>query len=192
KTSLIKIDWMTKMGKNLTSNLQFKLPIFGDAGVGKTTLTHRYLHGLFKDAYSHTIGVDFFLKRFEVDGKNVSLQIWDFAGEEKFRFLLPGIMNGANGTIFMFDITRYVTFQNLIKWLNVFNTANETHDQKVPAIIVGSKTDLEGLRTVPSEEGKKFVKEHKLVEYIECSSKTGENVEEIFKAITKIMISNVK
>jgi Ras-related protein Rab-11A len=183
---------MIKMGKNLTSTLQFKLPIFGDAGVGKTTLTHRYLHGLFKEAYSHTIGVDFFLKRFEVDGKNVSLQIWDFAGEEKFRFLLPGIMNGANGTILMFDITRYVTFQNLIKWLNVFNTANETHDQKVPVIIVGSKIDLEGLRTVPSDEGKKFVKEHKLVEYIECSSKNGENVEEIFKAITKIMISNVK
>ena len=106
------------MGKNLTSTLQFKLPIFGDAGVGKTTLTHRYLHGLFKESYHHTIGVDFFLKRFEMDGKKVSLQIWDFAGEEKFRFLLPGIINGAHGTIFMFDITRYVTFKNLTNWLS--------------------------------------------------------------------------
>ena len=180
------------MGKNSQTALQFKLPIFGDAGVGKTTLTHRYLHGLFKDSYHHTIGVDFFLKRIEVDGKSVSLQIWDFAGEEKFRFLLPGIMNGAHGTIFMFDITRYVTFQNVTNWLNVFNTANETHDQKVPAFLVGSKTDLEGLRTVPSEEGKKFVKENNLVEYIECSSKTGENIEKVFSAITKKMIGNVK
>ena len=183
---------MIEMGKNLTSALQFKLPIFGDAGVGKTTLTHRYLHGLFKESYHHTIGVDFFLKRFEVDGKNISLQIWDFAGEEKFRFLLPGIINGAHGTIFMFDITRYVTFKNLTNWLNVFKIANETHEQKVPILLVGSKTDLEGLRTVPSEEGKRFVKENNLMGYIECSSKTGENVEEIFKAITKIMISNIK
>ena len=183
---------MIEMGKNLTSTLQFKLPIFGDAGVGKTTLTHRYLHGLFKDSYHHTIGVDFFLKRIEIDGKKVSLQIWDFAGEEKFRFLLPGIINGAHGTIFMFDITRYITFKNLTNWLKVFKTANKTHDQKVPILLVGSKTDLLGLRTVPSEEGKKFVKENNLIGYIECSSKTGENVEEIFKAITKIMISNIK
>ena len=180
------------MGKNLTSALQFKLPIFGDAGVGKTTLTHRYLHGLFKESYHHTIGVDFFLKRFEMDGKKVSLQIWDFAGEEKFRFLLPGIINGAHGTIFMFDITRYVTFENITNWLTVFNKANETHDQKVPVLLVGSKTDLIGLRTVPPEEGKKFVKKNNLVGYIECSSKTGDNVESIFRVITKTMISNIK
>ena len=183
---------MIEMSKNLASAFQFKLPIFGDAGVGKTTLTHRYLHGLFKQSYHGTIGVDFFLKRFEIDGKNVSLQIWDFAGEAKFRFLLPGIINGANGTIFMFDLTRYVTFQNLTNWLDVFNKANETHGQKVPVLLVGSKTDLEGLRTVPSEEGKKFVKEHNLVGYIECSSKTGDNVEELFKTITKFMIKKIK
>ncbi len=180
------------MGKNLTSALQFKLPIFGDAGVGKTTLTHRYLHGLFKESYHHTIGVDFFLKRFEMDGKKVSLQIWDFAGEEKFRFLLPGIINGAHGTILMFDITRYVTFKNITNWLSVFNKANEIHDQKVPVLLVGSKTDLEGLRTVPSDEGRKFVKDNNLVGYIEFSSKNGENVDELFKAITKVMISNIK
>ncbi|MHA1350402.1 MAG: Rab family GTPase [Promethearchaeota archaeon] len=180
------------MGKNLTSALQFKLPIFGDAGVGKTTLTHRYLHGLFKESYHHTIGVDFFLKRFEMDGKKVSLQIWDFAGEEKFRFLLPGIINGAHGTILMFDITRYVTFKNIANWLSVFNEANEIHDQKVPVLLVGSKTDLEGLRTVPSDEGRKFVKDNNLVGYIEFSSKNGENVDELFKAITKVMISNIK
>ncbi len=183
---------MIEMGKNSTTIYQFKLPIFGDAGVGKTTLTHRFLHGLFKESYHGTIGIDFFLKKLELDGKKVSLQIWDFAGEEKFRFLLPGIINGANGTIFMFDITRYVTFENLTNWLMVFNKANETHNQKVPVLLVGSKTDLEGIRTVPSEEGKKFVKDNNLVEYIECSSKTGENVEELFKGITKIMISNIK
>ncbi|NVM19445.1 MAG: GTP-binding protein [Candidatus Lokiarchaeota archaeon] len=180
------------MGKNLTSNLQFKLPIIGDAGVGKTTLTHRYLHGLFKESYHLTIGVDFFLKKFEIDGKKISLQIWDFAGEEKFRFLLPGVINGANGTIFMFDITRYVTFENLSNWLAVFNTANEDHDQNVPALLVGSKTDLKGIRTVPYKEAKSFAQDNNLIGYIECSSKSGENVEDLFRAITKTMMEKVK
>jgi len=53
------------MGKNSISNFQFKLPIFGDAGVGKTTLTHRYLHGLFKESYKITMGIDFYLKKLE-------------------------------------------------------------------------------------------------------------------------------
>ena len=180
------------MGKNIPSKLQFKLPIFGNAGVGKTTLTHRYLHGLFKSSYHGTIGVDFFLKKFEIDGKKVSLQIWDFAGEEKFRFLLPGIINGANGTIFMFDITRYITFENLSNWLSVFKTANENHKQTVPALLVGSKTDLEGIRTVSSKEAKSFAQDNNLIGYIECSSKNGENVEELFRKITKIMMEKVK
>jgi len=183
---------MIEMSRKSISNLQFKLPIIGDGGVGKTTLTHRYLHGLFKDSYHLTIGIDFFLKKLELDGKNVSLQIWDFAGEEKFRFLLPGVINGANGTIFMFDITRYVTFENLSNWFTVFNTANENHNQDVPALLVGSKTDLKGLRTVPSKEAKKFAQDNNLIGYIEFSSKNGENVEELFRTITKIMMEKIK
>jgi small GTP-binding protein len=181
-----------EMSRNSTSKFQFKLPIFGDAGVGKTTLTHRYLQGLFKESYHTTVGIDFFLKKFEIDGKNVSLQIWDFAGEEKFRFLLPGVMNGANGTIFMFDITRYVTFENLSNWFEVFKTANENHNQNVPALLVGSKTDLNGIRTVPSKEAKSFAQDKDLIGYIECSSKNGENVEELFRKITKTMMEKVK
>lgn len=180
------------MGRKTTSTLQFKLPIFGDSGVGKTTLTHRYLHGLFKESYHSTVGIDFFLKKLEIDGNKISLQIWDFAGEDKFRFLLPGVINGANGTIFMFDLTRYVTFENLANWLSVFKIANEKHDQTVPALLVGSKTDLEGIRTVPSKEAKSFAQANNLIGYIECSSKNGENVEELFRKITKIMMEKVK
>ena len=67
----------------------FKLIIVGDASTGKTSLTHRYLSGIFVDSPRLTIGVDFFSKKIKMDGKRVKLQIWDFGGEEDFRFLLP-------------------------------------------------------------------------------------------------------
>jgi small GTP-binding protein len=176
-----------------THPLKFKVPIFGDGGVGKTTLTHRFLNGVFKETYQLTIGMDFYIKKLELDGKKISLQIWDFAGEKKFRFLLPGAVMGANGTIFMYDITRYITFKNLTDWLTVFNEANEIHDQKsLPILLVGSKLDLEGMRTVPKEEAINFAKNNNFIDYIECSSKSGENVEELFALISKSIVKKQK
>ena len=76
--------------------------IFGDSGTGKTTLTHRFLTNLFKQDISMTLGVDFLSKDVEINGERVKLQIWDFAGEERFRFLFPSYLKGANGAIFMY------------------------------------------------------------------------------------------
>ncbi len=172
------------------SDYKFKLPIIGDGGVGKTTLTHRYLEGIFDDKYTLTIGMEFYIKKLEVDGKLTSLHIWDFAGENKFRFLLPGVINGANGTLFMFDITRYKTFSNLKDWLAVFNETNRNYGQEVETILIGSKLDLEQARTVSKTNATEFAEEHNFSEYIECSSKTGENVHLIFEKIARLMLKN--
>ncbi|MFX1322359.1 MAG: Rab family GTPase [Promethearchaeota archaeon] len=167
---------------------KYKVVIFGDGGVGKTTLTNRYLTGIFEERYQLTIGMDFYLKKLELNRNKISLQIWDFAGEEKFRFLLPSAVLGAQGTIFMYDITQYSTFESLIEWLRVFNKANKENNQEVSTILVGSKFDLEENRTVSKEEGKIFAKENNFLDFIECSSKTGENVEVVFETISRIMI----
>ncbi len=170
---------------------RFKVCIFGDGAVGKTTLTHRYLQGVFKETYKLTIGIDFYLKKLNINDKKISLQIWDFAGEEKFRFLLPGAVTGAHGTIFMFDLTRYNTFSNLTNWLGVFNEVNEKEGVTVPTLLVGSKLDLSSVRTVNDVEAKEFGKKNKFYDYIECSSKTGENVDFIFESISRKMIKNL-
>ena len=169
---------------------KFKLCIIGDGGVGKTTLTRRYLEGVFKNNWKMTIGVDFYLKKLTINDQAVSLQVWDFAGEEKFRFLLPGVILGADGTIFMYDITRYPTFKNLDDWLEVFDETNKEHGQNVSKILVGSKTDLKDNRGVSKDEATKYTENKGFLNYIECSSKSGENVEQVFKTIAKIMLEN--
>jgi small GTP-binding protein len=170
---------------------KFKIVIVGDGGVGKTTLTHRYLSGVFKETYITTLGMDFYLKKLELKGNLIKLHIWDFAGEEKFRFLLPSAVLAAQGTIFMYDITRYNTFKNLTEWLSVFDEANKTHNQKVLTILVASKLDLQENRAVSENEGRTFAEQYKFSEYLECSSKTGENVDYIFDKITRIIFENI-
>ena len=168
---------------------KFKVCIFGDGGVGKTCLINRYLTGLFTPDPTITLGVDFHVKWVNIEGKKIFLQIWDFAGEDRFRFILPTYIIGASGCIFMYDFTRYSTFRNFDEWLTVFNEGVKRNEAEIPLIVVGGKADLEEYRTVPKEEVTDIVKKYDIMENLECSSKTGENIEDIFIKITRIMMN---
>jgi len=163
----------------------FKVIIFGDAGSGKTTLLKRYMTNLFISDTQMTIGVDFEIKTIVIDGKTIKLQIWDFGGEERFRFLLPRYIRGAGGGIFMYDITNYSSLAHVDDWLSVI----EEVEEEFPIILVGGKLDLKQERKVSKKEGIKIAKSRKLNTLIECSSKTGENVELIFSTIAKLMLN---
>ncbi|HUW89691.1 MAG TPA: Rab family GTPase [Candidatus Nanopelagicaceae bacterium] len=163
----------------------FKIVIFGDTGCGKTTLTKRFKTDLFKSDSQMTIGVDFETITFEVDGKKVKLMIWDYGGEERFRFILPEYVAGAIGGILMYDITNYPSLAHIDYWLSVINGKNE----QIPLVLLGGKADLEIIREIPFKEGKKIAKAKGFSGFTECSSKTGENVEKSFKKLTRMMLS---
>lgn len=167
----------------------FKLVVFGDGGVGKTSLVTRYLQGVFTGNTTMTIGVDFHTKKIKINDMLVSLQIWDFAGEDRFRFLLPSYLRGANGGIFMYDITRYSSIKNFDAWLEVLRKEAEEEVKNIPIMLVGGKSDLENKRSISPKEGHRLMEEKDLCDFSECSAKTGENVEKIFANITKRMLS---
>lgn len=165
----------------------FKLCIFGDGGVGKTTLAHRYMHKVFSEDLKMTIGADFSVKEVDVAGKKVALRIWDFGGEERYKVLFPGFVQGASGGIYMYDTTRMSTLNKMDDWLSFFKNPGERH-VNIPILMVGGKTDLEDKRSVQSDDAERLMEKHDLIGLYECSSKTGENVEAIFETITKIMM----
>ncbi len=166
----------------------FKIVFFGDGGVGKTTLINRYLTGVFKSDSVITIGVDFHVKKVDIDGKRVSLQIWDFAGEDRFRFLMPSYVVGASGGIFMFDITRYTSLKNFNDWIEIFKMGYKGDNHQMPVLMVGSKLDLEYKRAVSREEAFELAKKNNLFGYLECSAKDGQNVDDIFEEISRLML----
>ena len=165
----------------------FKIIIFGDGGCGKTTLTQRFLTELFVPDQTMTIGVDFEVKSLTVNEQKVKLQIWDFGGEERFRFLLPTYVRGARGGLFLYDITNFSSIAHIDDWLSVIRKEIRAEDI-FPIIVVGSKADLVESREVSSAEGIKIAKSRNVNGFIETSSKTGENVEKTFRALTGLML----
>ena len=165
----------------------FKVVIFGDAGCGKTTLRKRLMTNVFISNSRQTIGVDFETNVLHINGMEIKLLIWDFAGEEKFRYFFPQYIFGAMGGILMYDITNYPSFSHISDWLSVIKETN----QRFPIILLGTKTDLDNFREIPFRSGMKAAKSMGLNEFIECSSKTGENVKESFTTLTRIMLDRM-
>ena len=95
-----------------------------------------------------TLGVEFLLKALEVNGETVKLQIWDFAGEERFRFLFPSYIRGANGAIFMYDITNYGSLAHVDNWFEIVD--NEI-DYELPKQVVSNNDQYDMVIIAPNE-----------------------------------------
>ncbi|MHA1459249.1 MAG: Rab family GTPase, partial [Promethearchaeota archaeon] len=124
-------------------NLAFKMCIFGDSGVGKSTLINRYITAKFDHDQKSTLGAAILMKFIETETMKITLQIWDFAGEDKFSSLLPSYAKGSSAAIFMCDISKRDSITNIDKWLLKFNEGSNIRNPKFPVIIVGGKLDLE-------------------------------------------------
>ena len=170
---------------------RFKICIFGDGGVGKTTLVKRYLQGIFDDATPMTIGVEFYVKKLKIDEHPCSLQIWDFAGENEFRDLFPSFVRDASGGIFMYDITRRSSLEDFEDWMYVFQEQNK-EQIGVPLILVGGKSDLEEERLIQEQDILEATQRFGQFDHLECSSKTGQNIEKIFEILTRKILENKK
>lgn len=166
------------------SHNEFKVLLLGDAGVGKKTLVFKYMSGFHLEDLKRTIGVDFYTKYQEVNSQKVTLKIWVMARKERFRFLLSRYCIGANGTFILYDITKTNTLELLPEWTQIIR--KQVGD--IPIMLIGMKLDLEKSRSVSREEALEIAKSEGIDEYIECSTKTGENIEKAFKTLTKLML----
>ena len=162
----------------------FKVCIVGDGGVGKSTMVQRLTTGMFIPQ-KITIGTDLATKDIILDNTMTRLQIWDFAGERRFRIFLPNYARGARGCLLCYDITRRTSFDSLDEWYKI--VSENAADPVI--ILVGEKLDLADVRrSVKFEQGEDFKQKYKLDHYFETSSKSGENNENIFKTLTRLIL----
>lgn len=162
----------------------FKVIIAGQGGVGKTALVERYVSGKFVEDHKITIGSNFMMKNVVLDtGEAVNMQLWDFAGEERFRFILGDYCRGASGAFICYDITDYNTFKAIPEWLKIIRE----NAGMIPIILLGNKYDLPN-HEVDQETADSYAEQAKCVMNVFTSSKLNLNVEESFIAMAKWLI----
>lgn len=175
-----------------------KAILIGEGAAGKTSLAERFCNKTFETSYLMTVGVNFYTKIIVFDDLRVNLQIWDLAGQERFKFIRPRFYLGAMLCLAVFDLTRFITLFNLNDWLE--ELYDNIEEPVIPTILLGNKIDLAEHRAIDHQEGVDFIStlhekfpnyKNYEVPYIETSAKTGKNVEEAFKIVTEKYLKEV-
>ena len=157
------------MEDSVTAHL--KLVIVGDSGSGKTNLISRFTRDYFEEGTGNTIGIDFMSVDLNISDKKIKIQIYDTAGQEKYRSIAKSYYNKANGIIIVYDITKKESLLNIENWIK---DLDKYVDSDFLVLLIGNKIDLQDLRRVPFEEGS-LLAQKKGYFFMETSAKTNEN-----------------
>ena len=156
-------------------SIRRKIVFIGNPSTGKTSLLNRICNDKFLPDYDSTIGVDFFTKTIYYNENIFKIQLWDSAGQEKYRSLIPSYLRGASIIFLVYDLTWRESFDAIKSWLGFVN--QYTSKDQVKLVLVGNKSDLE--RKVKNEEGKKLAEKEGML-FFETSAKTADGIVDMF------------
>jgi Ras-related protein Rab-1A len=165
----------------------FKLVIVGDSGVGKSSVMLRFSDDKFEIEHMSTIGVDFRFRTVVIDKTTVKLQIYDTAGQERFKTITNAYYRGADGIILCYDVTDKDSFDHVDEWLAEISR-NIFDEKDVCKLIIGNKADLKDDRVISEEAGQHCADKNKCL-FLETSAKVATNVDTAFLTVAKELVN---
>ena len=163
-----------------------KIVLIGNSGVGKTCISQKYVNENYVEQAGSTVGASYFQKYLVIDGKAVQLDIWDTAGQEKYRSMGKMFYKDAYIVLFIYDITNKQSFLELKNvWYKELKTTGEKH---TVLGVVGNKSDLFLNEQVNEDEARKWADEIGAVFGL-VSAKTGDCINALFENVVKKYLS---
>ncbi|XP_050714110.1 ras-related protein Rab-32B-like isoform X1 [Eriocheir sinensis] len=162
--------------------LQFKVLVIGEFGVGKTAVIRRYTEGHFSPYYKLTIGVDFAVKTLDWDAKTkVTVQLWDIAGHERFGHMTRVYYKYAVAAVVVFDLSRPPTFDAVLKWVSDIREKVTLGDGRpLPVLLLANKCDIDSI-TIHPDVISNFCKQHHIDAWFLTSAKEDINIGDAMK-----------
>lgn len=150
--------------------------------MGKTAILSKYVKGVFPVAPTPTIAIEFASKIIQIkEGGYIKAQIWDSAGQERYKAIVAGHYRRAAGALIVYDVTKKSTFEHITNWLK---NINEMAEKNCITYLIGNKIDLldsnNNSREVSVEEAQKYAKENGL-KYYETSALTSVRINDCFE-----------
>jgi small GTP-binding protein len=165
--------------------ISHKVVILGDSKVGKTSIITRQMLGYQPAAQNATIGCHCSEIHVGVNNSTVTLQVWDTAGQEMYRALVPVYLRGARAGMLVYDVTDRESFQSLGHWYDILVGVVPSG---LTLFVVGNKIDLEEEAVIDDIQARRFAEVHN-AQLFKCSASSGFGLTELFDAIaTKVSV----
>ena len=162
---------------------QIKLILLGETGVGKTSILQRFVNDEFVDKSPSSIGIDYNFKKMKYNNKTYQIQIFDTAGQERFKSLIKSYYNMGKGYLIVFDLSNNDSLNALKDWIE--DVKENVDDPKF--IIIGNKDDLQKSKKLSDDIIKNQLDNYKDVIYIKTSAKKNINIKEAFEKMIDLL-----
>ena len=160
----------------------YKILLLGNIFVGKSSILIKYSDDYFPENYIATVGLDYRLKHFDLpNGQKGKIQIWDTAGQDRFKSITKNYYNNSNGIILVYSVIDKKSFDDISNWIDEIK--EQTKDDII-IFLVGNKIDLNEKRVISIKEGEKLAENYH-INYYETSAKTGKGIDKIFNDLIK-------
>jgi small GTP-binding protein len=170
----------------MSTPLPLNVVLLGKSGVGKSSIVGYYGMGSFSEEAKVTLGIDFLAKDVTVKGEAIHLRIWDTAGQEKFKSVVPAYIRACHVAIIVFDASILETFDDANVY---FQDVKKARANDAVIAFVANKSDL--VTGEQFETARKFAKDNKCLFFL-ASAKTGDNIKEIFQATAELAVPIAK
>ena len=161
----------------------FKVVLVGESGVGKTSIITQFIDQTFQEDIQSTTGGTFSTKSVVCDGgKVLKFEIWDTAGQEKYRSLTTMFYKDANAAVMVYDVTRKESFDELKNYWS--GQIRDSSPENIILAIAGNKSDLIEHEVVDEGEARDFAKELGAI-FVSTSAKNSEGINNLFEEIAK-------
>ena len=164
-----------------TKSPEYKVIIVGDSSVGKSSIVNRYHRNSFCSEYQSTVGASFVTRTIQTQSGKVNINIWDTAGQEKYRSLVPMYSRNASSAIIVFDLSLPNGFESVKDW---YSSVKTSVPEECKIVVACNKSDLP--IAIETDKAFAWVNENKL-QMTFVSAKTGDGIEQLFQAVVEMI-----